>query len=91
MKLVPFLDAGAQANELVLQGHTIFQQFQCANCKTKQTIEVPNAFYKLGKCEECAHVTDIVKDGCNFTVMYTNRPDMLQQLLEKRKRKSKMH
>lgn len=49
----------------------LFQQFQCAKCKAKQTMPDPNILYQTGKCEECGHVTNIMKDGCNYMATFT--------------------
>jgi hypothetical protein len=51
----------------------IFQQFVCAHCLTKQTMPDPNVLYTHGKCEECQHVTDIKKNGCNYAVHFYGR------------------
>lgn len=66
MKLFPFYEVAAEAHAAMQNGATIFQQFNCAKCGTKQTLDTPNVFHKLGTCEECKHTTDIEKDGCNF-------------------------
>jgi hypothetical protein len=29
-------------------------------------MDVPNVFYKTGRCEECGHITNIKEDGCNY-------------------------
>lgn len=66
MNLHPFGEVAANAENKVKGGWMIFQQFQCGGCGVKQTIDKPNSFYIEGICEECGHVTDIQKDGCNF-------------------------
>ena len=66
MKLFPFYDVAENAEEKMHQGWTIFQQWQCAHCKAKQTMADPNHFYMRGICEECSKETDIREDGCNF-------------------------
>jgi hypothetical protein len=70
MKLHPFYDIVKQATEVMRNGGTVFQQFNCANCGAKQTMDDPNVFHKTGRCEECEAITDIEKDGCNFMVMF---------------------
>ena len=69
MKLHPFDDTCVQANKYVQLGYKVFQQFNCAHCGIKQTMEDANVFHKLGKCEECGKETNIEKDGCNYMVM----------------------
>jgi len=66
MKLHPFNECVTAAEEFMNRGHRIFQQFNCAACGAKQTMDIPNVFYRTGKCEECGHVTNIEKDGCNY-------------------------
>lgn len=54
---------------LCLAGCKIHQQFNCASCGAKQTIEIANTLYEEGQCEECNHITDIRKDGINYLVI----------------------
>lgn len=54
------------ANELIRQGVTVHQKFTCDKCGSRQTMDEPNTFYASGKCEECGHITDIKKKGCNY-------------------------
>lgn len=70
MNLFPFLDVLASAKEAVAGGTArVFQQFNCAGCGTKQTMDEPNIFYTKGECQECGGTTDIWKDGCNQMLM----------------------
>lgn len=73
MKLYPFHDVAAQAAVTMAKGATIHQQWSCAHCGTKQTMEIPDKFFKLGKCEECGKETDIEKDGCNYMARFDLR------------------
>lgn len=66
MKLHPFEECLKQAYKLAQAGHRVYQQFNCAKCGAKQTMDTPNAFFEQGGCEECGHITDIKKDGCNY-------------------------
>jgi hypothetical protein len=66
MKLHPFDECLKGAKVIMDKGHNIHQQFTCAKCKAKQTMDVPNVFYKTGRCEECGHITNIKEDGCNY-------------------------
>ena len=58
------------ADELIKAGHEVFQKFTCDKCESRQTIDEPNVFYSSGKCEECGHVTDIEKKGCNYLAIF---------------------
>ena len=69
MNLHPFDDVVANADKRLKEGWTVYQQFNCAHCGAKQTMGDPNVFHAGGQCEECGHVTDIQKDGCNFMAM----------------------
>jgi hypothetical protein len=66
MKLHPWDEVAANVKEKIKQGHLCYQQFNCEHCGTKQTMDQPNKFYKLGECEECHKITDIYKNGMNF-------------------------
>ena len=68
MKLHPWNECCAQAKEYMDKGFKVFQQFNCARCGAKQTMDDANTFYKLGKFEECGHTTNIEKNGMNYMV-----------------------
>lgn len=72
MKLHPFYECAAAAGALIKKGAVVWQQFNCACCDSKQTMEHKNVFFKSGKCEECGHVTNIEKDGCNYMIYESN-------------------
>lgn len=69
MRLHDFDECVRDAARLIDMGHTIFQQFNCAHCGIKQTMEAPNLFFRSGKCEECGRITNIEKNGCNYMVV----------------------
>jgi hypothetical protein len=71
MKLHPLEQVLKEAGKWVQGGHIVYQQFNCAKCNAKQTMDKPNAFFEVGICEECGHATDIVKDGCNYMLQAT--------------------
>jgi hypothetical protein len=48
----------------------VFQQFKCAACGAKQTMDDPNVLYTAGKCEECGAITNLRKYGCNYAVHF---------------------
>lgn len=67
------IDECTKAAYRILHEHPtalIYQKFTCERCNSRQTMAHPNVFYKSGKCEECSHVTDISKRGCNYLVHY---------------------
>lgn len=66
MNLHPWQDVLDNAERKIAEGWTVYQQFNCAKCGTKQTMPDENKFYVRGRCEECGHETDIVRDGHNF-------------------------
>jgi hypothetical protein len=69
MKLYPFEQVVNSADQAISMGATVFQQFNCEHCGTKQTIEEGNAFYTRGHCEECKKITDIKTNGCNYMIL----------------------
>jgi ribosomal protein L40E len=69
MKLHPMLECMKRADELIEKyGGYVLQQFNCAECGAKQTMDVPNAFFTHGICERCGAQTDIAADGCNYAL-----------------------
>lgn len=71
----PLEDVVKAAEAQAANGHSCFQKFTCEKCGSRQTMETPNVFYTSGSCEECGHVTDIKKKGCNF-IMITVPPEI---------------
>jgi len=71
MLLYPLDECLHGANDCIDNGGTVYQQFLCGKCGMKQTIDIPNTFYVKGACEECKHVTDLAKTGCNYMVTYS--------------------
>jgi hypothetical protein len=70
MLLYPFEAVLADANAQIGKGASVYQQFNCAGCGVKQTMEDENLFHSLGKCEQCGYITDIKRDGCNYMAMF---------------------
>jgi hypothetical protein len=70
MKLHPFDECVQKATELMERGANIYQQFNCAQCGAKQTMDKPNAFYTHGICDKCGAQTDIKTNGCNYAVHF---------------------
>lgn len=73
MKLHPWDEVIKQAKQFMAEGYNVYQQFNCAHCGAKQTMEEPNTFHMLGKCEECSEVTNIRQRGCNYMLMINAR------------------
>lgn len=69
MNVFPLYEVAENAERVMRRGHTIWQQFLCGNCGTKQTMDTPNQFFTHGQCEECGHTTDLRVAGCNFMAM----------------------
>lgn len=72
MKTFPLKEAWEGAQAYMNEGFKIYQQFNCAKCRVKQTIDVPDRFFTRGKCEECGHITDLTKAGCNYMAIGRN-------------------
>jgi transcription elongation factor Elf1 len=68
MKLHPMRECIQRAEALMAAGAEIYQQFNCARCGSKQTMETPNTFFTLGNCERCGAQTNIEANGCNYAV-----------------------
>jgi hypothetical protein len=66
MKLHPWGEVIEQAKKYMGEGFSVHQQFNCAHCGAKQTMEIANTFHMLGKCEECGEITNIRRDGHNY-------------------------
>lgn len=65
----PIRECMEVADRLIGLGATVYQKFTCEKCRSRQTIDTPNTFYATGQCEECKHITDIEKRGCNYVVI----------------------
>ena len=73
MELHPFDEVVREAGERIRPGVVVHQQFACASCGSKQTMDTPNVFYTGGRCEECGAETNIRADGCNYMVVLFRR------------------
>lgn len=87
MKKYPFEEIAAALLKRRLDGYEFLQQFECAHCGVKQTMEVPNKLFTHGKCEECGKETHIERDGCNYMLIAGDGkvPDFLMELMTKRR------
>ena len=59
-------DAVAAAKQAISNGWTVYQQYTCSMCGSRQTMQSPNSFYERGNCEKCGFVTNIKARGCNY-------------------------
>jgi hypothetical protein len=64
----PFYEVAEKAGELIRAGADVYQKFTCQKCGNRLTMEEPNIFYREGSCDNCGHITDIEKTGCNYLV-----------------------
>lgn len=77
----PFAEIVEAVDRHVSQGRKCFQKFTCAKCKQRLTMEEPNILYKAGHCDNCGHVTDIEKQGCNY-LMHIEGADKTEAFLK---------
>ena len=68
MKLHPWDEVIAAADDLIGKGIDCYQQFNCEHCGTKQTMDRPNSFHEIGICQECEKATNIRRNGCNYMI-----------------------
>jgi len=68
MKLYPMIDCIRRAEPFMDKGATVYQQFLCASCGAKQTMDEANKFFAAGICERCGHQTNILAAGCNYAL-----------------------
>jgi PHP family Zn ribbon phosphoesterase len=54
------------------KGRLCYQKFSCSKCGQRLTMETPNVFHKTGSCDQCGHITDIEKQGCNYLLEIHN-------------------
>lgn len=64
----PIEECAKTAESLIADGATIYQKWTCLGCGERKTMVEPDVFFTQGKCEECGHVTDLTKTGCNYLV-----------------------
>lgn len=53
------------------EGSAFFQRWTCAGCGARVTGNTPNKLFIAGHCEDCGHMTDIIKSGCNYSIHTT--------------------
>ena len=50
-------------------GAYCLQSWTCVHCGAIQRMSQVNGWFNVGGCENCGKDTDLVKHGCNFTLM----------------------
>jgi len=50
------------------EGTAFFQKWTCEKCGERVTGNEPNKLFMLGHHEDCGHITDLRKTGCNYMV-----------------------
>lgn len=72
----PFKEVIRQVDLIIGKGEAeVYQKFTCAGCGQRLTIDVPDTFYKEGKCDKCDATTNIEKDGCNYMLIQRMKHD----------------
>jgi hypothetical protein len=66
----PLETVAASAKTVADSGGWVYQKFTCEACGNRLTIDVKNTFYTKGSCDQCGHITDITKTGCNFLAVW---------------------
>ena len=81
MKVHPWDECvDALMDKIHTPGTHFLQQFNCAGCGAKQTIDDLDVLYETGKCEECGHITNIKQDGMNYMLMFGVPDAMIDEL-----------
>lgn len=81
----PFDEARKAADGYAKQGCIVIQKWTCAGCGERLS-GAPFVWTDNGRCDEvdgrmgCGHVTDIRKQGCNYTIMATANRELVEQL-----------
>jgi len=81
----PFYNVVHEAFLLSKKGWKVFQKFTCEKCGQRLTMDIPNKFWKEGTCDQCGHLTNIEKNGCNYMLLGGGTPegnDLIDELLE---------
>lgn len=66
----PFHEVAENMTEQITKKNAIcFQIWTCERCGARQQMERANAMFTEGVCENCEHVTNLERTGCNFLLM----------------------
>ena len=66
----PLIECEEGAKAVRARGGFIHQKFTCEACQRRITMNNPDTFYTEGHCEDCGHVTDLLKAGCNYVAFF---------------------
>ena len=78
------LDVIAKSCDLVIKrGGFILQKWTCEGCNRRITGNNVNVMVEQGHCQDCNHVTDLRRRGCNFMLLQPSEP-MTAAELERR-------
>ena len=61
----------ARGIDKILREHpraAVYQKWTCGGCSRRITGNTPNKLFVEGHCEDCGHITDLKKAGCNYMV-----------------------
>jgi len=74
----PFEEIVFYINYLASKGWECYQKFSCEKCHARLTVDEANTIYETGTCDQCGHVSDIRKNGCNYLAVGKNKslPDL---------------
>jgi len=75
VKLHPINECIEVAKSWREQGLDTYQQFLCAKCGEKNTVEEKNTFFAEGRCGDCGYVTNLRKTGCNYMASWSSEPE----------------
>lgn len=64
----PFKEVCKAAEQLAKAGCAVHQKWTCEKCGERVTANTANYFTTFGHHEECGHITNIEKKGCNYIV-----------------------
>jgi hypothetical protein len=71
VKDFPLDECCEAARDFVADGALVFQKWTCDGCGERVTANTPNVFTELGHHEDCGHVTDIRRKGCNYALIWS--------------------
>jgi len=79
-KNFPLAEVIPACRRLVDAGATIYQKWTCGGCGRRVQGNNPNMIVEMGHCEECGHITDLKKTGCNYTLIGELTPELMRVL-----------
>lgn len=65
------------AHARIAEGCVVHYKFTCLHCRSRQTIEQPNTFFKIATCEECKKESDLFQTEAKpdfLVIMATTDP-----------------